>query len=60
MLTLAIRRHLVAKAPPTVPDAIGFIVIQPVARAAIISVSTTSYDAARRQDREQPDHEGGR
>ena len=54
------RPHTVARSPTTVVSTVGFIVIQPDAYAAVIAVSATSYDTARRQDHEQPDRDGGR
>jgi hypothetical protein len=60
MFTLAIGRHMIARSPTTDGDTVGFIVIQPVARAAAVSVSAYRYDAAGRQDRDEPDNEGGR
>lgn len=62
MVTVARGPHAVARSPATVVDPVGFIVIQPDAdaHAVVVSVSATSYGAAGRQDREQPDHESDR
>src|SRR5450759_1024905 len=60
MVTAANRPHTVARSPVTVDGTIGFIVTQPDAHAVVVSVSATSYDAAGRQDCEQPDHDGDR
>src|SRR5665647_93851 len=60
MATVAKRPHTIARPPATVDGTVGFIVIQPDAHAAVVSVSATRYGAAGRQDREQPDHEGDR
>ena len=46
MVTVANRPHTVAMSPATEVDTDGFIVIQPDAHAAVVSVSATGYDAA--------------
>ncbi len=58
MATAAKRPHLVARPPATEVDTDGLIVIRPDIHAAVVSISAT-YDAAGRQDRAQPDHQGG-
>jgi hypothetical protein len=60
LVTVANRPHTVARSPATVDGTVGLIVIQSDAHAVVVSVSATSYDAAGRQNREQPDLEGDR
>ena len=60
LVTVANRPHTVSRAPATVDGTVGLIVIQSDAHAVVVSVSATSYDAAGRQNREQPDREGDR
>ncbi len=54
------RPNMVARSPTTVVSTVGLVVIQPDAYVAFIAVFATSYDTASRQDREQPDRDGGR
>jgi len=52
VVTVANRRHMVARSPATVVATEGFIVVQ--------SVSATRYNAAGRYERQKPNHEGDR